>query len=221
MYSPKRRFRLFRDAGFTGTGDKIASSLTTSLNAYTSASAGDWVKITLTEYTTLQTNISGTSFAGTTPTAYSTIGTNTNFTTGGVFFTNIVSSATPAISANSYVYAIAFYFRDINSGISVYANNSTTSYTNFSKIGGTLPTTTSGNNYYVLKGASITTTAQGNIAMWSSDNVKHGFGLVSDAAGVRYTFTSSPSSSSSLSSSFTASPAAFSLQALATTSKQW
>ena len=221
MYSPKRRFRLFRDAAFTGGGDKIADSLTTSLSSYNSASDGSWVKITSAEYTTLQTNVSDTSLAGTTAATYSAIGTSTNFTAGSLIFTNIVGSATPAIPANSYVYAVAFYFNGTNSSISVYANDSTTSYTNFSKVGGTLPTTSAGDNYYVLKGSSsVTATTSGNLALWSNDNVRHGFKQSISASGVRHTTTASPSTSTTLSSQFLNS-AAFSLQALTTTSKQW
>jgi hypothetical protein len=221
MYSPKRRFRLFRDPAFTGGGDKIAEALTTSLSSYTSASDGSWVKITSAEYTTLQTKVSGTSLAGTTAVTYSAIGTSTNFTTGSLIFTNIVGAATPAIPANSYVYAIAFYFNGNNSQISVYANDSVSSYTNFSKIGGTLPTTTAGDNYYVLKGSSsVTAATNGNLAMWSNDNVKHGFKQSISASGARYTTTATPTTSTTLSSQFLNS-AAFSLQGLTTTTKQW
>jgi hypothetical protein len=212
---------LFRDAAFTGGGDKIADSLTTSLSSYNSASDGSWVKITSTEYTTLQTNVSGTSLAGTTAATYSAIGTSTNFTTGSLIFTNIVGSATPAIPANSYVYAIAFYFNGTNSTVSVYANDSTTSYTNFSKVGGTLPTTTAGNNYYVLKGSSsVTAATDGNLAMWNNDNIKYGFKQAISASGVKYTTTSTPNTSTTLSTQFLNS-SAFSLQGLTTTSKQW
>lgn len=221
MYSPKRRLRLFRHPGWDGGGDKLEASLTTSLSAYTSASDGSWVKITASEYSALQTNVGSTTIAGATPSTMTTIGTNTNFTSGAVFFTNVVSSATPAIPANSYLYAISFYFNGTNAGVSVYANGSTTSYTNFTKVGGTLPTTTVGLNYYVLKGVSaVTATSAGNLAMWHNDNVRHGVGINIGAGGLRYLFTSSPSSSSTLSSSY-GNASAFSLQALTTTSKQW
>ena len=220
MYSPKRRMRLFRSPAWSG-GDKIEQSLTTSLSAYTSASAGSWVKITSTEYAALQTNVGSTTTAGATSATMTAIGTGTNFTSGSLLFTNVVSSATPAIPANSYVYAVFFYYTGTNSTVAVYANNSTSSYTNFTKVGATLPTTTAGNNYYVLKGASTTTaTSEGNLAMWNDSNISHGFKQNIGAAGVRYTTTSTPSSSSTLSSSF-GNAAAFSLQALTTTSKQW
>ncbi len=218
MYSPKRRFRLFRV--FQPT-DAIALSLTTSLSSYSAASAGTWVKITSAEYTSLQTGVSATALAGTTAAIYSAIGTSTNFTTGNLIFTNFVSAVTPAIPANSYVYAIAFYYNAINSTISVYANDSTTSYTNFSKVGGTLPTTSPGNNYYVLKTPiSVTAVAAGNLALWSNDNINHGFKQSISAGGVRYVSTATPSSSSTL-SSFFGGASAFSLQGLTTTVKQW
>jgi hypothetical protein len=218
MYSRKRRFRLFRAFGPV---DNITLSLTTSLSSYNAAANGTWVKITSGEYTALQTNVSGTTPAGATAATMTAIATSTNFTTGSLFFTNIVSSATPAIPANSYVYAMSFYFNAVNSGISVYANDSTSSYTNFTKIGSTLPTTTAGLNYYVLKGASTpTASTTGNLAMWSNDNINHGFKASIGASGVRYVSTSTPSSSSTLSGSYALS-AAFAIQGLTTTSKQW
>lgn len=221
MYSPKRRLRLFRDPAWAGGGDKISESLSTSLAAYTAAADGSWVKITSGEYATLQTKVSGTTRAGATDSTMTAIGTSTNFTTGSLFFTNVVSAATPAIPANSYVYAVFFYYNGTNSTVSVYANNSTSSYTNFTKVGGTLPSTTAGNNYYVLKGASTTTASvDGNLAMWHNNNINHGVKANIGASGMRHTTTSTPSSSSTLSSSF-GNAAAFSLQALTTTSKQW
>lgn len=204
-----------------GGGDKIAESLTTSLSAYEAAADGAWIKITSSEYTDLQTNVRSTTLAGATASTVTSIGTATNFTTGAVFFTNVVSAATPAIPANSYVYAVSFYYNGVNAGVSVYANDSTSSYTNFTKIGATLPTTTAGYNYYVRKGVSVTNAASdGNLAMWHNDNVNHGVKTNVGASGLRYLFTSSPSSSSSLSSSY-GNSAAFSIQALTTTSKQW
>jgi hypothetical protein len=221
MYSPKRRFRLFRDPAWAGGGDAIAESLTTSLSAYNSASDGSWIKITSDEYTELQSNVGSTSVAGATASTMTAIGTSTNFTVGSLIFTNVVSAATPAIPANSYVYAVSFYFNGTNSTVSVYANDSTSSYTNFTKVGATLPTTTAGLNYYVLKGSSTTTaSSDGNLAMWHNTNVSHGFRQSIGAAGVRHTSTATPSSSSTLSSTF-GNASAFSLQALTTTSKQW
>lgn len=220
MYSPKRRFRLFRSPAFVG-GDNLAKSLTTSLTSYTNATDGSWVKITASEYTSLQTNVGSTTPAGATSSTITAIGTSTNFTTGSLLFTNVVSSATPAIPANSYVYAVSFYYNGINSTVSVYANDSTSSYTNFTKVGETLPATTAGLNYYVLKGALVpTASSTGNLAMWHNNNVNHGFKQSVGASGTRYTTTSTPSSSSTLSSTF-ANASAFSLQALTTTSKQW
>lgn len=218
MYSAKRRFRLVRNSGIV---NKIQDSLTTSLTAYTAATDGTWVKITSGEYTALQTNVSSTTLAGATAATMTAIGTSTNFTTGSLLFTNIVSAATPAIPANSYVYAVSFYYNGVNSTVSVYANDSTSSYTNFTKVGGTLPATTAGLNYYVLKGAlTPTASSTGNIAMWHNNNINHGVKANIGASGMRYVTTSTPSSSSTLSSSF-ANAAAFSLQALTTTSKQW
>lgn len=224
MYSPKRRFRLFRDTAWTGGGDKITPSLTTSLTAYNNAATGAWVKITATEYAALRVNVSGISVAGATDATIAAIGTITNFTTGSLIFTNIVTGGAPKIPANSYVFAVSFYTGANISTVKVYANDSTSSYTNFTQIGGTLPTTSAGTlNYYVLKGVSTTTAAtDGNIAMHSTDNINHGFKQNVGAAGVRYTSGPAPTPAYVLNSSFgTGTASAFSLQALTTTSKQW
>lgn len=221
MYSPKRRFRLFRTFG---PFDRITPSLTTSLTAYNNAANGVWVKITASEYSALKTNVSGINVAGATDATIAAIANNTNFTTGSLMFTNIVSSSTPAIPANSYMFAVSLYTGANISTVKVYANNSTSSYTNFTQVGGTLPTTSAAAlSYYVLKGASTpTSTSDGNFAMHSTDNINHGFKQSVGAAGVRYLSLGTPSTSTTLSSSFgTGTAAAFAIQALTTTSKQW
>jgi hypothetical protein len=225
MYSPKRRLKLFRDPAWTGGGeDKIAQSLTANLATYTAAADGDWVKITSGEYAAVRTNVTGINVAGATDATLAAIGINTNFTSGSLMFTNIVSSASPMIPANSYVFAVSLYTGANLSSVKVYANDSTSSYTNFVQIGGTLPLTTSGTlSYYVLKGAETpTAVTDGNFAMHSTSNIVHGFKQNVGAAGIRYTSTGTPTPSSALNSSFgTGTAAAFSLQALTTTSKQW
>jgi hypothetical protein len=179
------------------------------------------VKITSGEYATLQTKVADTTLVGTTAATYTAIGTNTNFTTGPLLLTNVVGASTPAVPANSYIYAVAFYYNGTTSSFAAYANDSTTSYTNFSKIGATLPTTTAGNNYYVLKNpGNVTAPTTGNFAMWSTEVLNHGFKQSVSASGIRYTTTGTPSSSSTLSSTF-GNASAFSIQGLTTTAKQW
>jgi hypothetical protein len=207
-----------------GPADRIADFLTTSLSAYTSATKGSWVRITSNEYTSLSSNISNTSIAGANSNVITAIGTDDKFWNGPLMFTNIVSSNTPAIPANSYLYAVQFRYNTANSNVQVYANDSTTSYTNFSQVGSDLPVTTSGYNYYVLKGASNTTAStDGNFAMWQANNFYQAWLLNVGGAGVRYKGTltgPAPGPSLIISSNF-ASSSAFAMQALTTTSKQW
>lgn len=221
MYSRKRQFRAFRAAG---PADRIADFLTTSLSAYTSATKGSWVRITSNEYTSLSSNISNTSIAGANSNVITAIGSADRFSSGQLMFTNIVSSNTPAIPANSYLYAVQFRYNTAGSNVQVYANDSTTSYTNFSQVGSDLPVTTAGYNYYVLKGASNTTAStDGNFAMWQANNFYQGWTINVGGGGSKYQggLTGTPIGPSLILLSNFASSSAFAMQALTTTSKQW
>lgn len=206
----------------SGSGDKIAASLTTSLAAYNSAATGAWVKITAAEYISLQSNVSGTSVAGLTTTNLNGIST-TNFTSGSLSFCNISSAGAPSIQANQYVYAFALYTGGTFSDIRVYANNSTTSYTNFSQLGGVLPTTTSGSrNYYVLKGVSTVSAASAGLLAASTASVLlMGFSTSAGGVGVRYSSTVPLTTSTTMTTSFTTGTSAFAIQCLTTGTIQW
>jgi hypothetical protein len=205
-------------------GDQIAASLTTSLAAYNAASAGSWVKITITEYTNLQTNVTETSVAGLATANLNTIN-STNFTSGGLSFCNISSANTPSIAANQFVYAFAVYVGGTAlSDIRVYANNSTTLYTNFTQLGGILPATSPINsrNYYVLKGVAAVTAATAGLLAASTANVlPMGFSQTAGGTGVRFVSTQPLITSTTLNSSFTNGSSAFGIQCLTTGTKQW
>jgi hypothetical protein len=204
------------------SGDKIAASLTTSLAAYNAAATGAWVKITSTEYTNLQTNVTGTSVAGLTTTNLNSIA-STNFTSSSLSFCNRTSAGAPSIVANQYVYAFAIYTGSSLSDIRVYANNSTSTYSGFNQLGGTLPaTTTSSRNYYVLKGVSTVSAATDGLLAASTSNVLPvGFSQSAGGFGVRYTSTVPLLSGTTLTSSFLNGTSAFAIQCLTTGSIQW
>lgn len=217
MYSRKRLVGVTRRSQI----DAIAQSLTTSASAYTSASAGSWVKITSAEYTALQTNVSNMTIAGTTAATYTSIGTSVGVASGGLAVTNVVGSGTPAIPANSYVFAVSIYYAGTNSSVRFFANNSISSYTNFSQIGGVLPTTTSGDNYYVLKGASsVTASSAGNLLVWVDQAINLG-GKPFVANDIRFLNTATPPTTGSSISNPAGNNNAVAIQALTTTSKQW
>jgi hypothetical protein len=204
------------------SNDKIYLSLgPSSQQAYGAASFGSYIKITEAEYTALQTNVTSITVTGVTNAIYTSIGSASNFGEGRTGFTNIVAGGTPAIPANTYVFAFKFYFNGTNSSIRFYSNNSISSYTNFTQIGGILPRTTVGNNYYVLKGVSAVRAAtNGNLAAWC-DSIA-GFGVKPFVAnGVRFLANTDPLTPSTSLSTSLANGIAFAMQALTTTTIQW
>jgi len=221
MYSPKRRFRLFRQ----GT-DQIAASLTTSLSAYTSAANGTWVSITSTEYSALQTNVTNTSLAATTA-AQLNLAISGAFSTSKYIVTNIVDANCPAIPANSYVYAVSYrYGRAGDSGMQVYRNTASNVYSNFTQVGGDLPTTVSGYNYAVLKDTTATPVAtSGLAAMFINTAAPQYFYFKLPAAApatvnARYFVTPGPiTTSTTISTQYN--QINFMFQTLSTTVKQW
>lgn len=208
----------------TGSGDKILDSLTTSAAAYTAASAGTWIKITAAEWTTVQTNVTGTNKAGTSDATFTTIGNSTNFSVGALAGYNQTGALTPAIPANNYLYGFRIYINEVRSDLRVYANNSSdTSVNGFEQRGGILPTSTTGTNYYVLKGVSsvINSGAATSLLFFSGEVLNVGFKSSIGAGGIKYNFSSTPPNASTNINSNFGSASAFAIQGLSTATKQW
>jgi hypothetical protein len=229
-------------------GDAIIASLTTSLPDYNAANSDNWVKITSTEYAALQTNISRVSKAGASD-LYMSSGTGSGFTNANAIIgANSVTSNTPAIIANSYIFAFAVKWAGAasNDELQVYANTNATTNNGFNKVGGALPTTASGSglilNYYVRKAASqINSSSNGLLALftgskkYSTVNVNFsgsggylGFNYIGTASAPVMKYNSyAPSSSLDVPTSSTVLTGALSnygallFQALTTTIKQW
>jgi hypothetical protein len=223
MYSPKRRFRLFRVFGET---DKIALSLTTSLAAYTSAANGTWVRITSTEYAALQTNVTNTSLGATTA-AQLNLTAQAGFTASKFIVTNQADANCPAIPANSYVYAACYRYATAgHTGMQLYRNTASNVYSNFTQIGGDLPTTVSGFNYAVLKDTTSTPVATAGLAAIFPNTISpqsmifKGDLTAPTTVNTRYLVTPGPiTTSTTISTQFT--KINFMFQTLSTTSKQW
>ncbi len=167
MYSPKRRFRLFRL--FT-PADPIAASLTTSLTAYNSASTGSWVSITSTEYTALQSNVPSTSVC-VSSTDMLTASVNSNLVTGPVMATNSSNTTySPPIPISNYIYAAVFRYASAGATtVQLYNNTTIANSSNFTAVGNAFPSTTNGYNYAILKGGSSKTGATESYAAIYSD----------------------------------------------------
>jgi len=224
MYSPKRRMRLFRDPAFTET-DAIASALTTSLAAYRSANIGSWVSVTSDEYTAVQTTVSNTSI-GMATTSLMAVSSNGNFVGNPFIATNVASADCPAIPAGSYVYAAAYRSTTAGrTGIQLYRNTTSNTYSNFTQLGSDLPTTVVGYNYVVLKQPASDVSTASLVALYTNTGNSRIFMFKPQATAPtnvnsRYLETAGPITTST---NIAPSPSGFSfaLQTLSTTVKQW
>jgi len=146
-------------SAITAGDDAIIDSLSTSLAVYQSAADDDWIKITSGEYATLQTNISGTVKAGMTDDYLTTSTSSGLANSGSAVVANSVTTKSPAIPANSYLYAFAVRWVTAipTENMCVFTNTNTATGSGFNKIGSVLPATTeAGLSYYVRKGISAT-----------------------------------------------------------------
>lgn len=135
------------------SNDKILTALTTNRQAYIDAADNTWVVITVSEYASLKTSVSGATIGMATDTVINAA-TTSNFagtSTSSIIVTNQSNSNTPAIPANSYVFALKYKYTTAGqTGIQVY-QNTMTGLSNFTQLGGDLPTTVTSQNYVVLK----------------------------------------------------------------------
>lgn len=146
-------------SSITAGDDAIILSLSTSLTDYQAAADDDWVKITSTEYANLQTNISGTVKAGITDDYLTTSNYSGLANSGSAVVANSVTVKSPAIPANSYLYAFSVRWVTAipTENMCVFSNTNSSSGGGFNQVGSTLPATTAeGLSYYVRKGVSTT-----------------------------------------------------------------
>jgi len=213
------------------SNDKILEALTTNRRTYLAATDGSWVAITSTEYGSLKSNVSGTS-VGIASDTVMFAAANISFpgtASSSMIATNQSNSDCPPVPANSFVYAIAYRHIGSKSGIQVY-QNTTTGTSNFTQLGGNLPTTASAINSFqfaVLKNKLTfrnPTAAETLVSLFIPANASGFFFKSAIAAPTTTTgrFLISPgtiTTSTNLSSTFA--NGAFALQTLSTTTKQW
>lgn len=163
--------------------DKISASLTSSrLTEYQAATSNEWIKITAAEYTALQANVSGTTKAGIiddvilSTTAVSGQ-TNDITNNASLLVANGITTVTPAIPANNYLYAFAISWVTAvpTEGMRVYTNINKTGYRGYNQVGSVLPaTTSSGMSYYVRKGVVTTNgDTDGTLACFSGTRIDY------------------------------------------------
>jgi len=226
MYSPKRRLRLFRNPAFTQT-DAIANALTTSLSAYNSANIGSWVSVTSTEYDTVQTTVSNTSI-GMATTSLMAASSNGNLLGNSKYIsTNVASADCPAIPAGSYVYAAAYRSTlSGQTGIQLYQNTTSNTYSNFTQLGTNLPTSVVGYNYVVLKQSTSNVSTASLVALYTNTAADARFFMykppvtVPTSVNARYFETTGPITTST-NIAQTGVGYSVALQTLSTTVKQW
>jgi hypothetical protein len=223
----------------TPSNDAIINSLTTSLAAYTAAATDDWVPITSSEYTALQTNVTGTVKAGTTDPVLSATYGGGLANAKAALVANSVTSISPAILANQYLYGFAFRWGTSEGGVNlrVYTNTASGSTSGFNQVGSILPNqTNAGLYYYVRKGVSTTNGATaGLLSVFTGTKMDYSNPNFTGSAGyiafnnsltpkpaMQYLLTDGtvPPSNSTLTGSL-AGYGIFVLQGLTTATKQW
>ncbi len=195
--------------------DDIASFLTTSEAAYTSAVDGDWIQITSAEYDALAMSLNTTFRSGTTEGEYSNPSATLSAGTGLYTITN---SQQPPMPDGSLVFA----FRYSTTNITGIAGNkvkvsSTSVMSGFMDLGIALPTHDGVNNdvFFVLKGSNTPTTAAGYIAIMMASGNNMGYKVLTgnDTYNVGFADTGDlPTNDTG---------AKFLFQGLSSTQKQW
>jgi hypothetical protein len=162
--------------------DQITASLTTSLGAYQAAATDAWIKITAEEYTALQSTVSETTKAGITDDVIlstTAVSGQTNDITNNasLLVANGITTVTPAIPANNYLYAFAISWVTAvpTEGMRVYTNINKPGYRGYNQVGSVLPaTTSSGMSYYVRKGVVTTNgDTDGTLACFSGTRIDY------------------------------------------------
>lgn len=225
--------------------DAIVASLSTSLTAYNNAAPDEWITITQSEYNLLTNNVTGTTKVGISDT-YFNAATYSGLTQDkAAIVANSASVNTPAIPANSYLYAFAVKWSGAQPGINlqVYSNSNSSSNTGFNPVGSVLPNTSSGGgfiiNYYVRKSVSNTNgTNPGLLSIFTSTKMDYPSPWVGSGGylgfyqnfsvnnGMLYNVyvpansADVPTSSTVLNGNITG-YGAFAIQGLATQTKQW
>ncbi len=198
--------------------DDIASFLTDSKDAYSSAANGDWIAITEEEYNFLATQLNQITKSGATDAHYA-LGP-------GIFSGSAwtrVNTTQPSMPAKSLLFA--FKYRPNNGkGSGTVVKLSTTSSTQgYMNIGTPFPNNDKGsarNLYYLLKGNNSPINATGYLAIYNpSGGINGANSAVGDVSGQQT--ANKPGDSNDFSDATFRDDWVFFYQGLSTTQKQW
>ncbi len=147
--------------------DDIADFLTSSKTTYQSAADGTWIPITALEYGILASSLYDVTKSATSDAEYNAM---MIVTSGGSNFT-LANNNGHTIPSGDYIFAFKFDAQTLaNAGNKVYMTSDSINGT-YTAIGDPLPSHTSGNKYFVVKGNDISTTNVGYLAMYYSNNI--------------------------------------------------
>lgn len=161
--------------------DDIASALTASRMAYDAAMEGEWVTISETEYDQLVADLNFVTPVGTSDRDYDVVQNSSGTRVENTTWCNNNGVVMPS---GSYVFAFKCLLKDASSGNQKVKQSSTSASSGFADLGGNLPAGVRGDNYFVLKGSTTTTTATGFLGYYDDSNLV----AFKDIAGNSYFF---------------------------------
>ena len=152
--------------------DAIEMLLTTSKDAYTSASPGDWVEITSSEFELLESELEEVKYSGTPVDEYSfTLPTGVSLGSNDSTGFTIANITDATITPGSYIFAIRFIsgtgIFEVTEGNRIKVSETSVAE-DYITIGNPLPEKTSSERevFFVLKGNTTATTTTGHLALY-------------------------------------------------------
>ncbi|WP_346881684.1 cadherin repeat domain-containing protein [uncultured Algibacter sp.] len=191
--------------------DDIASFLSTSKDMYNTAADGDWITITEAEYNNLARRINDVDKIATSDARYDF---NANIIRGTGDFT-VSNDNGQNIPSSSYVFAFKYNAQDADiEGSKVLVSDTAIAGT-YVQLGGTLPKSVIGDQYFVIKKNTSATTAEGFLAFHFASNIG-----VKNITSMPNQYAFERGDATNLTETFNDN-ATFLYQGLSTTQKQW
>lgn len=159
--------------------DDIWSFLNTSRQMYENASTGQWIAVTASEYNDLANYLFDVSKCGATDSQYNR---NDQIYYDNTFYTYANDNGA-TIEPQNYLFAFKYTCGEDNLTNTKVKLSSTSVSEGYSNIGGDVPTHNSGENYFVLKGNSTSTTETSYMAIGAER-----FGYFSGTSGFNFKY---------------------------------
>lgn len=193
--------------------DKILGSLSTSKSSYEAAANGSWIEITNAEYSSLAASLSNVTRSGTSETDYITATTGAILTNTGSF--TIAQNDGNTMPSGSYLFAVKINIGGGTNTSSKVKISNTSASAGFSDLGTVLPSHTTGEHFFLLKGNATATTSIGYLGYYKPS----GAAIYRNSVAGKGSYQFENNDSNTLSQAFTG--IVFLYQGLSTTTKQW